>query len=131
MSTFSWNCHGLGTPWPIQFLKECLHQKNPILVFLSETLCKQETVEKVQNILMFEGAILVDSQGHSGGLAMLWRNGNKVQVMSYRKNHIDVLVEIKGWNKFRLTGLYGEPDCAKRKETWELIRGLQNLSTMP
>lgn len=101
------------------------------LVFLCETLCKKDIVEKVRNLLRFEGAFSVDSQGHGGGIAMLWRKESEVKVLSYSKNHIDVLVEINGWSKFRLTGLYGEPDRAKRNETWDLIRRLNNQVNIP
>lgn len=50
---------------------------------------------------------------------------------SYSKNHIDVLVESKGRNKYRLTGIYGEPDRAKRKGTWELICRLHKQTNTP
>ncbi|XP_074326914.1 uncharacterized protein LOC141664858 [Apium graveolens] len=82
-------------------------------------------------MLGFEGAIAVDSQGHSGGLAFLWRNKEDVILLSLSKNHIDVLIEMKGVQKYRLTGIYGEPDRTKRMETWALIRSLNNQSAMP
>lgn len=61
-------------------------------------------------MLGFEGAIVVASQGHSGGLAFLWRNKEEVTVLLLIKNHIDVLIDMKGVQKYRLTGIYGEPD---------------------
>lgn len=88
-------------------------------------------MEKVKNIIDFEGATTVESQGHSGRLTFLWRNKNKVTFISYSRNHINVGVELKGCNKFRLTGIYREPNRAKRKETWELIRRLNLNSTLP
>lgn len=52
-------------------------------------------------------------------------------MLSYSTNHIDVIIETKGWNKYRLTGLYGEPDRTKRKDTWELIRKLHSQMSIP
>lgn len=49
-------------------------------------------------MLGFEGAFFVDVQGRSGGLALLWRNKEEVQMLSYSKNHIDVLVNMKDQN---------------------------------
>lgn len=112
-------------------LTESVLQKKPDLVFLCETLCKQDTVEKVRNLLKFEGAISVDVQGHSGGIALLWRKDKEVKVLSYSKNHVDVEVGIQGWSKFRLTGVYGKPDRAKRTETWDLIRRLNIQQSIP
>lgn len=83
MSTWSWNCHGIGTPWAIQFLKESILQKNLNFVFLSETLCKKERVAKVRDIIGFEGVHAVETQGHSGGLALFWRNKDEVTIQSY------------------------------------------------
>ncbi|KAK1402544.1 hypothetical protein POM88_002149 [Heracleum sosnowskyi] len=51
--------------------------------------------------------------------------------MSYSKNHVDVLVEIRGWHKFRLTGIYGEPNRARREETWDLLRSLNTMEDIP
>lgn len=54
-----------------------------------------------------------------------------MQVLSYSSNHIDVKVEINGWKIFRLTGLYGEPDRAKRKDTCNLIMSLKDRLSLP
>lgn len=104
-------------------------QTKPTFVFLSETLCKQEIVEKVRSLLYFEGSLAVDCVGHNGGLALFWSNKNEVQLMCYSKNHIDVMVDIDGWKKYRMTCLCGEPYRSKRQETWDLIRRLKNVDT--
>ncbi|XP_074342861.1 uncharacterized protein LOC141680570 [Apium graveolens] len=131
MSILGWNCHGLGTPWAFQFLKEIVLQKKPDLVFISEILCKQVTVEKFIQSVDFEGSIVVESQGHNGGIALIWRNRNEVTLQTYNKNHIDVKVRNKDDVEFRVTGLYGEPDRRKRDETWSLIRMLSSYNTLP
>lgn len=88
-------------------------------------------MEKVKNILGFEGAFTVGVQGRSGGLALLWQSNEEVQVLSYSKNHIDVIVQVRDWSKFRLTDFYGEPDRTKRHESWNLIRSLKTQSSLP
>ncbi|XP_074346132.1 uncharacterized protein LOC141684893 [Apium graveolens] len=77
MSILGWNCHGLGTPWAFQFLKEIVLQKKPDFVFISEILCKQATVESFRQSVGFEGSVAVETQGHSGGIAMIWRHQNE------------------------------------------------------
>lgn len=131
MYILGWNCYGLGTPWAFQFLKESILQKQPKIVFLSETLCKKDRTEKLDDLLGFEGICTVVVQGHSGGLVLYRRNKDKVKIQSYSKHHIDAIVEVQGEHKFRLTGIYGEPDRVKRKETWDLIRTLRNQSYLP
>lgn len=116
MSVISWNCHGLGSPRVLQFLKEITLQKRPNYIFLCGTLCRRKIVEKVRAMLNFDGLISVDAAGHSRGIAFLWRNKDEVSLSSLNKNHIDVVVSTKEGNKYRLTGVYGEPDRSKRHE---------------
>lgn len=81
-------------------------------------------------MLNFEGAIAIDAQGHNGGIALLWRHKEEVKLLSYSRNHIDAIVNIKYWSKFRLIGIYGESDRAKRRETWNLIYSLKDNSVI-
>lgn len=50
---------------------------------------------------------------------------------SFSKNHIDLSVESREGHKFRLTGINGEPNRARRRETWELIRMLATGNNLP
>lgn len=95
-------------------------------------------VEKLQHSIGFEGALVVETQGHSGGIALSWRYKGEVMLSAYNKNHIDVYknhIDVKvstreGYN-FRLTGLYGEPNRSKRMETWDLVRCLSTNNSLP
>lgn len=51
--------------------------------------------------------------------------------MGFSKNHIDVIISEEGVRKYRLIGLYGEPNRSLRRETWELIRHLGGDSDLP
>ncbi|XP_074342035.1 uncharacterized protein LOC141679431 [Apium graveolens] len=75
--------------------------------------------------------VTVESYGQSGGVALLWRNKDEVVLKSLNKNHIDVVIKSKGGLEYRLTGIYGEPDMSKRKETWDLIRRLSAVNSLP
>lgn len=73
----------------------------------------------------------VAANGHNGGLALLWRKEGKVTLISFNKNHIDVIILATDVPRYRLTGVYGEPDRAKRDETWSLIRNLVVNNSLP
>ncbi|KAK1382627.1 Endonuclease/exonuclease/phosphatase family protein [Heracleum sosnowskyi] len=62
---------------------------------------------------------------------MFWRNKEEVALQTYSSNHIDVIVHIQGWDPFRLTGIYGEPNRTKRRDTWNLIRHLHAQNQIP
>lgn len=57
MSTLSWNCRGLGNPRVVQFLMDMIIQKKPKIIFLCETLCRKEKVDRVRNLIGFEGSL--------------------------------------------------------------------------
>lgn len=65
-------------------------------------MCKQTVVERLQHSLGFEGMFVVETQGYSGGLALLWRQNDEVTLSTYNKNHIDVKVTTKEGHNFRL-----------------------------
>ncbi|KAK1366218.1 hypothetical protein POM88_041779 [Heracleum sosnowskyi] len=131
MSTVSWNCQGMGPPWKLRFLQDVIRQERPSIVFLCETLSNKEKMEWVQARLGFKGMIVVEAQGRSGGLALLWKETNQVKLISLLKHHIDVEVNINGMQTWRLTGFYGEPKRSKRRKTWDLLRNLARDSNLP
>uniref|UniRef100_A0A803PR19 Reverse transcriptase domain-containing protein n=1 Tax=Cannabis sativa TaxID=3483 RepID=A0A803PR19_CANSA len=131
MSVLSWNCRGLGNTWTFRFLVDLVIQKKPNFLFLCETLSNNIVLERLRVKLGFEGLYSVDSRGHSGGVAMLWRNNIEAQLLRYSTNFIDIQIESPNSTPWRLTGLYGEPNREQRHHTWNLIRNLQQLSTLP
>lgn len=110
MSTVGWNRQGMGPPWKFRFLKDVIRQERPMIVFLCETLSTKEKMEWYQTRLGFEGMIVVEAKGRSGGLAMLWRKTDQITLQSLSKYHVDVVVSIEGKQSWRLTGFYGEPN---------------------
>ncbi|XP_074337651.1 uncharacterized protein LOC141674825 [Apium graveolens] len=131
MTNLSWNCHVSGTPWAFQFLKEIILQKHPDFVFLSEILCRRDTVERLQTTIGFEGMVVVETQGHSGGIVFLWRHKEEATLKSYNKNHIDLQIVNKNGEEYRMIGVYGEPDRRKRCDIWNLLRTLAMDNSLP
>lgn len=131
MSTISWNCQGMGSPRKLQFLQDIVRKERPSIVFLSETLSDRNKMEWVRSRLKFQGMIVVEAQGRSGGLALLWREADHVRLLSLSCNHIDVVVQMEGVQPWRLTGFYGEPDRNLRQRTWDLLRNLARDSNLP
>lgn len=100
MSILSWNCYGLDNPQNIQFLKDLIIQKRPNFIFLCETICKKDVVEKVRMEIGFEGMVVFDAHGHSGGVALLWRYKEEVSLFSLGKNHINVGIKCENMAEY-------------------------------
>ncbi|KAL0320136.1 UNVERIFIED_CONTAM: hypothetical protein Sradi_5275100 [Sesamum radiatum] len=126
-----WNCQGLGSPWTVCVLNELIRRHNPGLVFLSETKCKKRKCDALKERHNLFG-ISVDSIGKGGGLTLLWRKEVNVVIQSFSNSHIDAVVsDESGTNGWRFTGVYGQPEAARRAETWNLLRFLSRASVRP
>ena len=109
-------------------MKEC----DPILVFLSETKAKQSRIKGIQRKLNLTQGITVPSDGRSGGLVMMWKEGAEVCFKSCSNSHVDVVVsEGKGAHPWRATRFYGHPDAGIRSQSWNLIKSLKRQCDMP
>ncbi|XP_019166942.1 PREDICTED: uncharacterized protein LOC109162712 [Ipomoea nil] len=132
MKTLVWNYRGLGNPTSVQVLVDLIHLKKPDIVILIETLVGQRKLEPIKRRIGFDGLLVVESRGHSGGLACLWRVSPLVEIKSYSDRHIDVfVVEGDGKTKWRVTGFYGEPDRGRRHIGWNLLKELSMQHNLP
>ena len=115
MSLFSWNCRGLGNRRTVNALKKVIKVEAPKIIFLMETKSCKGWMEKVRDECEFKNGLIVPS----GGLALLWKKDVTIHVQTYSMSHIDAFVnegeEIGCWH---FTGFYGNPDTAKRYESW-------------
>lgn len=131
MSLLAWNCRGLGKPRTIQFLKEITQQKKPSIIFLSETLARENKIAEVCKNINFAEYISVEAQGHSGGLALLWKNEGGCKVIEATRNYIDFKVENECVGRWRYTGFYGCPERYRRRESWGMLVSLKERSNLP
>lgn len=130
MRMLIWNVRGLGNLRAVRNLKHEVQKWFPQVMFLSETKCSDICVDLVKRSLGFDIHFAVNSNRHSGGLALFWKKEIDISVRSFSPGHIDSIVNsIKG--RWRLTGFYGNPDTAKRRESWDLLNRLGDLFNYP
>ncbi|KAF5468931.1 hypothetical protein F2P56_013039 [Juglans regia] len=126
MSCLSWNCQGLGNPWTVRELHLLVKNNVPNFVFLMETKCRRNKVERIKKLLNMENSFIADCKGLSGGLAFLWKAEMDAVLESYTQHHISLKVKNSLDGKtWILTGFYGDPITAKRQGSWQLLRRLK------
>ena len=81
--------------------------------------------------LQFQNCFAVDREGLGGGLAMCWTEDINVEIKSFSKHHVDAVVHSEDGRFWRCTGVYGHPETDQKKNTWELLRRLAGLSSLP
>ncbi|XP_019176335.1 PREDICTED: uncharacterized protein LOC109171734 [Ipomoea nil] len=91
----------------------------------------QDHAERLRVKLGFDGVFKVDSIGTKGGLALLWRTNGTASLLGYSRNHVDVEVTMRGFNRWRMTGFYGFAQRGRRNDAWELIKSLSHRSELP
>jgi len=73
MKLISWNIRGLNSPRKGRLLKNMLMQEEPNILVLQETKCNSIVLEKIADKAWPGGLVtVVDAQGASGGLVVLW-----------------------------------------------------------
>jgi hypothetical protein len=103
-------------------------EKKPTLLFLMETKSRQPKMETIRVKLGFDGLFVVNPVGRSGGLALLWRDGDDLRIQNFTRRHINAEVRIAESDRWwHLTCFYGHPIPSKRHESWALLHHLQHF----
>ncbi|XP_074341816.1 uncharacterized protein LOC141679207 [Apium graveolens] len=131
MNIISWNCRGLGNARTVRALADLIKSHKPNILFLIETLAVEGTIKELSRRYGFDNYWSVDSVGRGGELALLWDHKVECLIVDVSSNFIDVLILNNNVHCWRLTGFYGFPDRARRRESWELIKTLSNKSSLP
>ncbi|KAK6153786.1 hypothetical protein DH2020_013425 [Rehmannia glutinosa] len=129
MSCIVWNARGLGNQRAFLELKRLIAEKNPQLLFLSETRMRGYNCRRWKEWLGFEGMFIVNCEGKKGGLMLLWKGAISVTIQSYSPGHIDSIIQ-DGDKQWRFTGFYGNPETTRRRDSWTLMRRLAAISTL-
>ncbi|MBA0711256.1 hypothetical protein Golax_010455 [Gossypium laxum] len=109
--------NGLGNPTIVRELKQPLVANNPNIVFLCKTKMHSNNFSCIRNICRMAGCLAVNSEGRSGGLALLWKDGVDVSIQNYSRHHMDLLVRMENHNSTRFTGFYGHEDPNLRERS--------------
>lgn len=96
-----------------------------------ETKIFSHRISSLRRSLNFENGFGVDSDGSKGGLALFRKSKWKVDLKSYGPGHIDTLVTDPSNLTWRFTGFYGNPARHHRHLSWELLRRLNAMYSLP
>jgi hypothetical protein len=107
-------------------------EKKPSFLFLIETISRKSIMEWIRVKLGFAGMFVVEPVGRSGGLALLWKEENELEIQNYSRRHINAIVtRAEEGVPWKLAGFYGNPDSTLRNESWSLLRHLKNFAPQP
>ena len=113
----SWNCQGLGNPSTIRRLKEVKKNILPDIMFLMETNNGDDFIKDKLKDLHYPHYFSIPPNGLSGGLALLWTDNIKIDILEASANIIDAKVVFKGSPSF-ISFIYGAPMVENRAAFW-------------
>ena len=81
--------------------------------------------------LAYLNKLILKKPDLGGGLALIWKEDVKFEVINYTKNHVLAkVVEDNGFQWF-LIGFYGWPKSCQKHKSWALLKHLSSLVTCP
>lgn len=101
------------------------------MVFLIETLSFSSRINDLSLKLGYNSSFSVDRNGHSDGLAVFWKAFFNCEILNYSSQFINIMVHDDEKGDWRLTSFWGYSDSSRRRESWDLLRSLSSLSTVP
>ncbi|XP_057809017.1 uncharacterized protein LOC131023491 [Salvia miltiorrhiza] len=129
MNVLVWNARGLGSSRAFHELHRLIAGTSSSVLFISEMKVTAKKASWWRSSLHFDGQLVVDSKGASGGLMIFWIDSCVLNVSSYSNGHIDCMIKTNEmW--WRFTGFYGNPDTQQRKHSWSLMRRLACSGSM-
>ena len=90
MNFLSWNCRGLGNPLTVLALQDIMSRFLPSVIFLMEVKIRRNKMEGIKRKLRYEGLFYVEGINNEGGLALLWKEKDMVNLLGFSKTFIDV-----------------------------------------
>ncbi|GAV86647.1 hypothetical protein CFOL_v3_30074, partial [Cephalotus follicularis] len=93
----------------------------PNYVFLSETRSSVQEMKAIRIKNGFKNCLAVDTEGRRCRLSLLWNEEVDLSIKSFSQSHFDLSGSTKKW---RLMGIYGNPEAHHCHETWSLLCNL-------
>ncbi|KAG6663838.1 hypothetical protein CIPAW_02G050900 [Carya illinoinensis] len=87
-----------------------------------ETKPSYTKANRIDKRFSFQGCVVVDAIGRSGGLMLMWKEESLLELINYSQHHINVRVSDEpGNNRWLLSCFYGQPVSNLRSKTWDLL----------
>lgn len=122
----------LGNLRSVQVLTNEVKAEAPMLVFLVNTKVSINSMKLLQRDLNYTHGLVIPSDGKSGDLTLLWKEGTDVVVKTYSNSHINaVVIDPKQDKAWKVTGFYGHPNASKRHTSQSLLEAFNMCMNLP
>ena len=124
MKFISWNIRGCGNPRKWKSLDQKIKQENPDILFLQETKCSSESMDKISSRIWKGCQVMaLDATGQSGGIAILW-TPQVIDLSNWRANKFSLIADFQHLItgvKGTLVNTYGPSSFAEKQAFLEFL----------
>jgi hypothetical protein len=107
----------------MRHLSRLLQSTSPQVIFLSETRNFSISVSSLVNHFNLNDAFVVPSQGHSGGLWLMWTDEIELHIFDHSQNYIlDVCKNTTSNISYGLICMYGDPRHISTSIIWNHVQ---------
>ena len=127
MNFIVWNSRGVLKPNFQKHVRDLVGIHNPAIMVIMETRLGGERAREITDRLPFDGAIITETIGRTGGLWLLW-NSDMVEIDQLATIEQEIHVEVKVLSSnlsWFFTAIYASPRREERSILWN------NLSRVP
>ena len=119
MKIATWNIRGCNHPRKIQTLTRKFKQEIPDILFLQETKCSFDSMQKI-GLKIWKGSQVMDVEvdGMRGGIAVLWRE-SEVNLIGWQAGRFPLLADFHNWGsevRGMIVNIYGRSAFLQKKE---------------
>jgi len=133
MKISSWNIQGIKQKQSVQELKLLIRIHKPDMIFLLETLTNEINMLKVLPFLGFDHFDFFLPNNHSGGIDVLWNDGNihtSVLLKKPRALHMLVHDTINAQNSV-VSMIYAPAQASHKLQFWERLGEIDTVIDSP
>lgn len=131
MKLLSWNCQRLGNSWTVRILHKLVRDQVSKVCFLMETRLDREGFDYHCRELPFQNKFIVKKPFGGGGLALIWKEEVKLDVINFTDHHILARVVEEDGFAWLLTCFYGWPEASQKHKSWALLNHLRSFIDGP
>jgi hypothetical protein len=131
MKILSYNGRGFQKTTAVTALVKIQKRQDADVIFLMETHLDDWPAECLRKRLHTDHKEVVRSDGRKGGLLLMWKKEVIISLRFKTDNFIDVFIGTGQDHIWRFTGFYGESKWSDKYKSWDRLRELRTVSSMP
>ncbi|XP_026395088.1 uncharacterized protein LOC113289878 isoform X2 [Papaver somniferum] len=129
MKILVWNYRGAARPSFTRVMRKLIKRHKPNIVALLETRVLASHAVGIVRHLGYEESILVDPEGFSGGICLLW-NPEEVDIQATKRTRwaLHAVVSVKSKSPWILSTIYRSTNKSNKRTVWNELQTVSDIS---